>query len=279
MKRSFIERAAAAPHIVWSVLFIIAPLLFVVYYSFTDMDGSFTFENIERLWNGDYLLILLNSLCLALIATVICLVIAYPTAYFFSRMRAKWQKIMILLIMVPLWMNFLITTYSWMTILEDTGVINSLLGAVGFDLVHMINTPGAVIVGMVFCYLPYMILPIYSVMSGIDTRLLEASADLGCNSLRVLTRVVMPMSLSGVVSGITMVFVPSISTFYISQKLGGGTFQLIGDTIESYFTGTAINYHFGAALSLILMVLILISMAVMNRFTDGEDATKGRPMR
>ncbi len=279
MKRSFIERAAAAPHIVWSVLFIIAPLLFVVYYSFTDLDGNFTFENIERLWNGDYLLILLNSLCLALIATVICLIIAYPTAYFFSRMRAKWQKIMILLIMVPLWMNFLITTYSWMTILEDTGVLNSVLTAIGFDAVHMINTPGAVIVGMVFCYLPYMILPIYSVMSGIDTRLLEASADLGCNGFHVLTKVVMPMSLSGVVSGITMVFVPSISTFYISQKLGGGTFQLIGDTIESYFTGTAINYHFGAALSLILMVLILISMAVMNRFSDGEDATKGRPMR
>ncbi len=278
MKRSFVERAAAAPHIVWSVLFIIAPLLFVVYYSFTDMDGSFTFENIERLWNGDYLLILLNSLCLALIATVICLVIAYPTAYFFSRMRAKWQKIMILLIMVPLWMNFLITTYSWMTILEDTGVLNSVLSAVGIDPVHMINTPGAVVVGMVFCYLPYMILPIYSVMSGIDNRLLEASADLGCNGFHVLTKVVMPMSLSGVVSGITMVFVPSISTFYISQKLGGGTFQLIGDTIESYFTGTAINYHFGAALSLILMVLILISMAVMNRFTDGEEA-KGRPMK
>lgn len=278
MKRSFIERAAAAPHIVWSVLFIIAPLIFVVYYSFTDLDGNFTFENITRIWNGDYLLILLNSLCLALIATVICLIIAYPTAYFFSRMREKWQKIMILLIMVPLWMNFLITTYSWMTILEDTGIINSVLSFFGIDAVHMINTPGAVVVGMVFCYLPHMILPIYSVMAGIDTRLLEASADLGCNGFHVLTKVVMPMSLSGVVSGITMVFVPSISTFYISQKLGGGTFQLIGDTIESYFTGTAINYHFGAALSFILMILILISMAVMNRFTDGDEV-KGSPMK
>lgn len=278
MKRSLIERAAAAPHIVWSVLFIIAPLLFVVYYSFTDMDGNFTLENITRIWNGDYLLIFLNSLCLALIATVICLVIAYPTAYFFSRMREKWQKIMILLIMVPLWMNFLITTYSWMTILEDTGIINSVLSFFGIDTVHMINTPGAVVVGMVFCYLPHMILPIYSVMAGIDTRLLEASADLGCNNFHVLTKVVMPMSLSGVVSGITMVFVPSISTFYISQKLGGGTFQLIGDTVESYFTGTAINYHFGAALSFILMILILISMAIMNRFTDGEEV-KGSVMK
>ncbi len=272
MKRSFMQRAAASPHIVWSVLFIIAPLLFVVYYSFTDSDGAFTTENIERLFTSNYILIFVNSVCLALISTVICLVIAYPLAFIFSRMREKWQKIMILLIMIPLWMNFLITTYSWMTILEDTGIINSFLGFFGLDPVHMINTPGAVIVGMVFCFLPYMILPIYTVMSGIDEKLLEASADLGCSGWKCLTRVIMPMSLSGVISGITMVFVPSISTFYISQKLGGGTFQLIGDTIESYFVGTAINYHFGAALSLILMILILISMAVMNHYTDPEES-------
>ena len=266
------QRAAAAPHIVWSVLFIIAPLLFVIYYTFTDMDGAFTTENIERLFTSNYVLIFVNSVCLALIATVICLIIAYPLAYIFSRMREKWQKIMILLIMIPLWMNFLITTYSWMTILEDTGIINSALSVFGLDPVHMINTPGAVVVGMVFCFLPYMIMPIYTVMSGIDERLLEASADLGCSGMKTLFRVIMPMSLSGVISGITMVFVPSISTFYISQKLGGGTFQLIGDTIESYFVGTAINYHFGAALSLILMILILISMAVMNHYTDAEES-------
>ncbi|MBQ4181267.1 MAG: ABC transporter permease, partial [Firmicutes bacterium] len=170
----------------------------------------------------------------------------------------------------PLWMNFLITTYSWMTILEDTGVINTLLGLVGLGPVHMINTPGAVITGMVFCFLPYMILPIYSVMAGIDPKLLEAAADLGCSPVQIFMKVVWPLSVGGVISGVTMVFVPSVSTFYISQKLGGGTFQLIGDTIESYFTGTAVNYHFGAALSLILMVLILISMAVMNRFGDDE---------
>ena len=272
MKKSFIERASACPHIVWSVLFIIAPLIFVVYYTFTDMDGAFTTENIERLFTSNYVLIFVNSVCLALIATVICLVIAYPLAYIFSRMKEKWQRIMILLIMIPLWMNFLITTYSWMTILEDTGIINSIFGFFGLDPVHMINTPGAVVVGMVFCFLPYMILPIYTVMSGIDERLLEASADLGCSTWQRLTHVIMPMSLSGVISGITMVFVPSISTFYISQKLGGGTFQLIGDTIESYFVGTAINYHFGAALSLVLMVLILISMAVMNHYTDNEES-------
>lgn len=271
MKKSFIERAAAYPHIVWSVLFIIAPLIFVVYYTFTDADGAFTTENVERMFTSNYVLIFVNSVCLALIATVICLLIAYPLAYIFSRMKEKWQRVMVLLIMIPLWMNFLITTYSWMTILEDTGIINSMFKAVGLDPVHMINTPAAVVVGMVFCYLPYMILPIYTVMSGIDPKLLEAAADLGCSGWHVMTRVVMPMSLSGVVSGITMVFVPSISTFYISQKLGGGTFQLIGDTIESYFVGTAINYHFGAALSLVLMILILLSMAVMNHYSDAED--------
>ncbi|MBR0138675.1 MAG: ABC transporter permease [Firmicutes bacterium] len=245
-------------------------MVFVVYYTFTDASGSFSMENITRLRAGNYLMILVNSLCMALIATVICFVIAYPAAYIFSRMKKKAQKLAILLIMLPLWMNFLITTYSWMTILEDTGVINTLLSAVGLGPVHMINTPGAVITGMVFCFLPYMILPIYSVMAGIDHRLIEAAADLGCSPFQTFTRVIWPLSLGGVISGITMVFVPSVSTFYISQKLGGGTFQLIGDTIESYFTGTAVNYHFGAALSLILMVLILISMAVMNRFGEGE---------
>jgi len=276
-KRSFWQRAAAAPHMVWSVLFIIAPLIFVLYYSFTDSQGNFTLDNIKSIFNQKYVVIFVNSVTLAVIATLICLVIAYPLAYIFSRMRERWQKVAILLTILPLWMNFLITTYSWMTLLEDTGVINTILKKIGLNPIHMINTPGAVVVGMVFCFLPYMILPIYSVMAGLDVQLIEAAADLGCNSFKILTKVIMPMSVSGVVSGITMVFVPSISTFFISQKLGGGTFQLIGDTIEGYFTGTAINYNVGASLSLILMILILISMAIMNRYTDTED-TKGRPM-
>lgn len=276
MKR-IAERAAVAPHVLWSLLFIVAPLVFVVYYSFTDAGGSFSMENIERLFTGDYVQIFINSLSLALISTAICLLLAYPLAYIFTKMSQKRQRLTMMLIMIPLWMNFLITTYSWMTILEDTGIINSLLKAVGFDTVHMINTPGAVVVGMVFCYLPYMVLPIYSVMAGIDTKLFEAAADLGCSEWETVIKVVMPISLPGVISGVTMVFVPNVSTFYISQKLGGGTFQLIGDTIESYFTGTAINYHFGAALALILMLMILISISVMNRFTDIETA-KGSPM-
>ena len=276
MRRGFLQRFAAVPHYFWSLLFIIAPLLFAFYYAFTGQDGSFTFENISRLFTGNYLLIFLNSVCLALISTVICLAISYPLAYILSSLSQRAQRTVILLIMIPLWMNFLITTYSWMTIMEDTGIINTIIGKFGLFF-HMINTPGAVVVGMVFCYLPYMVLPIYSVMAGIDRRLIEASQDLGASGSEVLTKVIMPLSLPGVISGITMVFVPSVSTFYISQKLGGGTFQLIGDTIESYFTGVSINYHFGAALSLLLMVLIIISMGVMNRFADPEDMN-GRPM-
>ncbi len=271
-------RSTLAPHAVWSILFIIAPLLFVVWYTFTDQDGGFTLGNIQRLFTGNYLIIFVNSVCMALIATVICLLIAYPAAYFFTKLKAKWQKTVILLIMIPLWMNFLITTYSWMTLLEDTGIINTVLGALHIWPLHMINTPGAVIAGMVFCFLPYMILPIYSVMSGTDVKLFEAAADLGCNGRQVFLRVVVPMSVPGVISGITMVFVPAVSTFYISQKLGGGTFQLIGDTIENYFTGVSVNYHFGAALSMLLMILILISMFIMNRFTDTEETVSRRPL-
>lgn len=278
MKHRRTARLAVAPHIVWSILFIVAPLLFVIYYTLTDGEGGFTTENITRLFTGNYVLIFVNSVCLALIATVICLVLSYPLAYILSSMKVRRQKAVILLIMLPLWMNFLITTYSWMTLLEDTGVINTLLQKIGLDPVHMINTPGAVICGMVFCFLPYMVLPIYSVMAGIDPKLIDAAKDLGCSEQQVVTKVVMPLSLSGVISGITMVFVPSVSTFYISQKLGGGSFQLIGDTIEGFFTGAAINFHFGAALSLVLMILILISMAVMTRFTDEETAMERRPM-
>ncbi len=268
-RRSFLQSCLAAPHTVWTVLFIVAPLLFVVYYAFTDSEGSFTLDNILKAVEPDYLVIFFRSVSLAIIATFICLIIAYPLAYFISRSRASAQKIIIMLVMLPMWMNFLIRTYSWMSILEDTGFINSLLIKIGLEPIHMINTGGAVVLGMVYNFLPYMILPIYSVMVKIDNRLIEAAHDLGCNNLGVMTRVIFPLSISGVVSGVTMVFVPSISTFYISQKLGGGNFDLIGDTIERQFQ-TAYNYNLGAAISLILMVLILISMAVMNKFSDED---------
>jgi spermidine/putrescine transport system permease protein len=269
-KKSLLQKAAAAPHMVWAVLFIIAPLLFVVYYAFTDKDGNFTFSNIGELFQASYLEIFLRSLCFAFLATVICLIIAYPIAYFMTKASPKTQKILIMLVMLPQWLNFLIRTYSWMALLEDTGIINSLLGSIGIDPVHMINTSGAVILGMVYNYLPYMIIPLHSVMSKIDPRLLEAASDLGSSPFKVITGVVVPLSMSGIISGVTMVFVPSISTFYISQKLGGGNFDLIGDTIERQFQ-TAYNYNLGAAMSLVLMIIIMVSMAIMNKYSGEDD--------
>lgn len=268
-KQSLAHRLASAPHILWSILFIIAPLIFVMYYAFTDKEGAFTLENFTALAGKDYAEIFLRSACFAFLATIICLVIAYPIAYFISKASPKAQKIMIVLIMLPMWMNFLIRTYSWMAILEDTGIINSILGIFGIGPVHMINTAGAVILGMVYNFLPYMILPIHSVLSKMDNRIVEASADLGCNTFRTFTRVIIPLSRSGIISGITMVFVPSVSTFYISQKLGGGNFDLIGDTIERQFQ-SAYNYNLGAAISFVLMILIIVSMSVMNRFGDED---------
>lgn len=269
-KKSLLQKAVAAPHVMWAVLFIIAPLLFVVYYAFTDKDGNFTFDNIAELAQASYLEIFLRSLCFAFLATVICLVIAYPIAYFMTKTSPKTQKILIMLVMLPQWLNFLIRTYSWMAILEDTGIINNILTGIGLEPVHMINTSGAVILGMVYNYLPYMIIPLHSVMSKIDTRLLEAASDLGCSHFKVITRVVFPLSMAGVISGVTMVFVPSISTFYISQKLGGGNFDLIGDTIERQFQ-TAYNYNLGAAMSFVLMIIIMISMAVMSKYSGEDD--------
>ena len=269
MKHKNMQSWLAAPHAVWSLLFIIAPLIFVGYYAFTDKEGAFTLDNVANALSRSTLIIFFRSISFALIATFICLVIAYPLAYALSKSKVNTQKIMIMLVMLPMWMNFLIRTYSWMAILEDTGFINQMLMKIGLEPVHMINTSGAVILGMVYNFLPYMILPIYSVMSKIDRRLVEAAQDLGCSGIHVLTKVTLPLSMSGIISGVTMVFVPSISTFYISQKLGGGNFDLIGDTIERQFQ-TSYNYNLGAAISLILMVIIIVCMAVMNHFSDED---------
>ena len=267
-KKSLFARAAAAPHVVWSVLFIVAPLLFVFYYALTDSHGNFTLDNLFAL--RDFGSTFFLSVSLALIATVICILIGFPMAYFISRAKPKHQKILLLLAMVPMWINLLIRTYSMMALLDDGGLINTLLGT---DF-RIIGTKGAVIFGMVYDFLPYMVLPIYTVVSKLDPRVLEAAQDLGCNSRQVLTQVVLPLSRSGIVSGITMVFVPCISTFYISQKLGGGTFDLVGDAIERLF-GNPLTYNVGAAISLVMMVLLLLSIAVMNHFA-GSDEEEGR---
>lgn len=279
-RMSVMDRLALAPYSVWSVLFIVVPLIFVAYYAFTDNEFAFTLENITRFFTatspvtGDdgvtrevrtYLLIFWRSLKLALISTVLCLLLGYPIAYIVSQASPRAQKTMITLIMVPMWMNFLIRTYAWMTILQDTGLLNGLLQALHLGAVRIIGTEGAVVIGMVYDYLPFMIMPIYSIMAKMDYKLVEAAKDLGCNSMGVLRRVIWPLSLPGVISGITMVLVPSISTFYISQKLGNGKIYLIGDAIEGQYVAN--NLHFAAAIAFVLMVILLASMAIANRWT------------
>ena len=267
-KSSLTLKLINAPYMIWAVLFILAPLIMVIYYAFTDRSGAFTLDNIKAL--SSYGAIFGRSAWYAVLATVICLILAYPLAYIMAKSRANTQRTIMMLIMLPMWMNFLIRTYSWITILSNTGLINSLLKAVGLPTAQLINTPGAVILGMVYNFLPYMVFPIYSVMSKLDKSLVEAAQDLGAGKLQVLKKVIFPLSLPGVVSGITMVFVPSVSTFYISQKLGGGKFLLIGDSIEMQFQ-SAYNYNLGASLSLVLMLLIIVCMLIMNRFADNEE--------
>ena len=215
-----------------------------------------------------YLLIFGRSLKLAVISTVICLLLGYPLAYIMSRAKPRAQKIMMTLIMIPMWMNFLIRTYAWMTILQDTGILNGFLSLLGLGRVHIIGTEGAVVIGMVYDYLPYMVLPIYSILAKLDVRLIEAARDLGCNGVSVLRRVIWPLSLPGVLSGITMVLIPSVSTFYISQKLGSGKFFLIGDAIEGQYVAN--NLHFAAAMAFILMVVLLVCMALMKYLTNRQ---------
>lgn len=269
-KASIGNPIVASPYVVWSAIFIIVPLLMVVYYSFTDASGSFTLSNIVTILKPNYLRFFGQSILFAAIATAITLIISYPLAYFMTKTTLGTQATLMLLVMLPMWMNLLIRTYSLSNILERNGIINTLLDTLGFEKLQLINTSGAVILGMVYNFIPYMILPIYSVLSKLDNRLLEASSDLGANGFVTLRRVILPLSMPGVISGITMVFVPSVSTFYISQKLGGIHNELIGDVIEQQFKQYS-NYNLGATLSLVLMVMIIISLAVMNRFVGDED--------
>lgn len=278
--RSLIQRLTLTPYSVWAALFIVVPLIFVAYYAFTDASFQFTTENVTRFFTATsvvddgevvrevhtYLLIFMRSLKLAVISTLICLLMGYPIAYIMARAKARTQKIMVTLIMIPMWMNFLIRTYAWMTILQDTGIFNGLLSVLGLGTVHIIGTEAAVVIGMVYDYFPYMIIPIYSVMAKMDVKLIEAARDLGCNGAGVLRRVIWPLSLPGVISGITMVLIPSISTFYISQKLGNGKFYLIGDAIEGQYVAN--NLHFAAAIAFILMIILLVCMALMQRLAN-----------
>ena len=261
------DKKLAYPYFVWMVLFTVVPLFIVVYYAMTDAEGNFTLNNLTSI--SGYGSVFARSLLLALIATVICLIIAFPVGYFLSRLRVNKQHIMLMLVMLPMWMNFLLRTYAWMGLLSVNGPVNTLLGFIGLGPYTMLNTSGAVVLGMVYNYVPYMILPLYTVIMKIDNRLVEAALDLGCRPSQVFSRVILPLSGPGILSGLTMVFVPAVSTFYISQKLGSTGTTLIGDVIESQFK-TAYNPNLGAAMSLVLMILIFICVAVMNRFGEGD---------
>lgn len=266
-------KSAAAPYVVWMSIFIIVPMILVVIFAFTDKSGAFTLKNIAGV--GQYSNVFLRSIWLGAIATIISLFLGYPLAYIISHIDVRRQSTMVMLVMLPMWMNFLLRTYAWMTLLEDNGFINNVLASLGFERLHMINTQGAVVLGMVYNYMPYMILPIYSVLTKIDGSVIEAAQDLGASQRKVFMKVILPMSMPGMISGVTMVFVPAVSTFIISKMLGGGANLLIGDLIDMQFLGSAYNPNLGSAISLVLMVLILICMGIMNQFDDGENSGGG----
>ena len=261
----------ATPYLVWMVIFTIVPLGIVFYYAFTDsVTGAFTFANIANI--GNYLPIFVKSIWLALISSIICLVIGYPVAYYIAGRSPREQRFLYMLIMLPMCISFLLRTMAWVALLDDTGIINGFVTALGLKPLPLIRNNGAVVLGMVYNYLPYMIMPLYTVIMKIDPRLVEAAQDLGCSGTQVFRQVVFPLSVPGIISGFTMVFVPAVSTFYISQKLGSSGTTLIGDVIESQFK-TAYNPNLGAALSLVLMALVFICIGVMDRFSDGEEVT------
>ena len=263
------SRFASVPYIVWCAIFVLIPLVLVAYFGLTTPDGTFTWENVSKVSN--YTAVFVRSIWLSIVATVICLVIAYPLAFIMSRYSETHQRLMVMLIMLPMWINFLLRTYSWMTLLENNGVFNTLLEFLGAGPFKMIYTQGAVILGMVYNYLPFMVMPLYSIMTKIDNSTLEASGDLGANPWNTFIRVVLPLSMPGVTTGITMVFVPSVSTFVISRMLGGGSNMMVGDLIETQFLGNAYNPNLGSAISLVLMVFILLVMSLLNQFEDSED--------
>ena len=270
----------AFPYVIWMALFVVIPIVIMAVYAFTVTDPatngtSPTLANFTGM--GVYLSVFLRSFWLAVIATLVCLLIGYPVSYWMAKEGPRFQRVAMALIMLPMWMNFLLRTYSWMSILENNGLLNQffraigLLDLLGVDYIHMIGTPGAVVLGMVYNYLPFMILPVYSVIVKLDGSLIEAARDLGASSATVFRKVIFPLSLPGILSGVTMVFVPSVSTFAISNLLGGGNQMMLGDLIELQFLGGAYNPHLGAAISMVMMVIVVVCMVVMNHFGEGEE--------
>ena len=268
----------ASPYIVWSTLFIVIPLIIIVFFSFTQETASgysFTLENFKRVLNSQYISVFKRSLILAFESTVLCLILGYPVAYFISKMKSNKRNILIMLFIVPMWMNFLLRTYAWLPILGKNGVINNFLSAIGLNTINILYTDAAVLLGMVYNFLPFMILPIYTVLIKMDTILIDAAADLGANKRQIFTKVIFPLSMPGVITGITMVFMPAVSTFVISRLLGGGQYMLLGNLIETQFT-TMGDWNFGSALAIFMMIIILISMAIMNKFEGTESMEGGK---
>ncbi|MCR3761288.1 ABC transporter permease [Clostridium felsineum] len=262
------------PYILWSIIFIVIPIFLIVYFSLISSDQSFTINNYKKLFNSTYMLVFFNSIKLALISTIICFFLGYPIAYIISKASTKIRNILMLFLIIPMWMNFLLRTYAWMSILGKNGILSTIISFLGFKPLDILYTDAAVILGMVYNFLPFMIIPIYTVLIKIDKDVLKAASDLGANRFVIFKRIIFPLSIPGVMSGVTMVFMPAVSTFVISKLLGGGQFMLIGNLIESQFT-TVGDWYFGSAISILMMIIILISMTVLSKFDKKSNLTGG----
>ncbi|ENZ35734.1 hypothetical protein HMPREF1084_00315 [Clostridium butyricum 60E.3] len=268
---------AAYPYFAWSALFIVIPLLIVLFFSFTvqtDSGYSFSLENYSRLISSQYFNIFLRSIWLALVSTILCLIVGYPVAYIISQMKVSRRNFMIMLFILPMWMNFLLRTYAWMPILGKTGIVNNILSKFGIGPISFLYNDGAVLLGMVYNFLPFMVLPLYTILIKMDQDLINAAADLGANRFKIFLKVILPLSIPGIFSGITMVFMPAVSTFVISRLLGGGQFMLLGNLIEQQYT-TMGDWNFGSAISIFMMIIILIFMALTSKFDSGSDKEGG----
>lgn len=269
------KTALILPFMLWLVLLIIVPLLLIAFYAFTESDGNvlrFTFSHFSKFLKPEYLTVLVRSLKLSFFATVICLLLGYPLGMILASDLFKKKTFLLVMFLAPMWMNFLLRTYAWLTLLEGTGVINSILKAAGLGTHMFLGNEGAVVFGMVYNLLPYMILPIYSSVSKIPKPLTEAAGDLGGSPLQCFRKITLPLSVPGILSGITMVFVPGVTTFVISQFLGSGNVILIGDIIEQQFTKGS-SWGFGAAVSIVVMIVVIICMWAINKFTDEPEVT------
>jgi len=265
------------PYVIWSSLFIVVPLLLIVFFSFTDNTGGriqFSLGNFQRLMDPLYIKVFMRSISLALQSTVICLILGYPVAYIISKRPSHRRVMLIMLFILPMWMNFLLRTYAWLAILGKNGLLNNLLSMIGLNGVDILYTNTAVLLGMVYNFLPFMVLPIYTALLKMDQDLINAAYDLGAGKVKVFTKVVFPLSLPGVISGITMVFMPAVSTFVISQLLGGGKYMLIGNLIEQQFTSVG-DWNFGSAVSILMMILILLFMGLTSKFSDEDEKGGG----